>query len=241
MAHIEDKEKAGYRFGMDKEIAAKLGAKRDPKREQAVQQWIEKVTGQRFGAGSLHDNLKDGTRLCALINKIHPGSVKNVKQSKMPFVLRENIVGFLDAARRLGVPDHDLFVTQDLFEGENMVQVVTCLYALGGVAQKRGYRGPTIGAKHAEKNERGFDASGRNGAVPMLNEGSSRVQDRTVHDRGSDKILKYPKEAPNAAPKAAAPAPKPAAAKPAGGKFCGSCGAARAGAAKFCSQCGNKF
>lgn len=33
---------------------------------------------------------------------------------------QENISAFLKAARGLGVPEHDVFCTPDLFEGKNM-------------------------------------------------------------------------------------------------------------------------
>lgn len=45
----------------------------------------------------------------------------------MPFVQMENITNFLAACKNLGVAEVDLFVTVDLFEAKNMLQVQNCL------------------------------------------------------------------------------------------------------------------
>ena len=37
---------------------------------------------------------------------------------------------FLDACKDLGVPDHECFATVDLYEEQNMNQVVICISAL---------------------------------------------------------------------------------------------------------------
>eukprot|EP01147_Barroeca_monosierra_P009574 gene9574-1801_t len=52
----------------------------------------------------------------------------------------ENIGYFLDAAKRYGLPDSDLFITVDLFESRNMKQVVICLAALKKLAESKGFR-----------------------------------------------------------------------------------------------------
>ena len=44
----------------------------------------------------------------------------------------ENIGNFLDGCETVGVNREDLFQTVDLYEGENMAQVVNGIYALGG-------------------------------------------------------------------------------------------------------------
>ena len=40
----------------------------------------------------------------------------------------ENIAQFLNGAKELGVPPHDLFQTVDLFEKKNMTQVLQILH-----------------------------------------------------------------------------------------------------------------
>jgi len=64
-----------------------------------------------------HNSLKDGVLLCALLNAIKPGTIpeKKINKSKMPFKCMENITAFIKASRELGVPEPDLFETQDLW------------------------------------------------------------------------------------------------------------------------------
>jgi len=66
-----------------------------------------------------------------LINTLSPGSVKKVNEGKMAFKMMENISNFLAALESYGVSRHDLFQTVDLYEGQNMVQVVNAIHALG--------------------------------------------------------------------------------------------------------------
>ena len=66
-----------------------------------------------------------------LINTLSPGSVKKINENKMAFKMMENISNFLSALEKYGVSRHDLFQTVDLYEGQNMVQVVNTLHALG--------------------------------------------------------------------------------------------------------------
>jgi hypothetical protein len=66
----------------------------------------------------------------------------------------ENINTFLSAAREIGVPQEDLFMTVDLFEEKNMNQVVLCIHSLGRACRRiSSWTGPTIGAKLADKHE----------------------------------------------------------------------------------------
>ena len=60
---------------------------------------------------------------------ISPG-VK-AKQSNMPFVQRENISHFVRACQMppLSLPDHDIFLTDDLYEAKDPAQVLQCIVA----------------------------------------------------------------------------------------------------------------
>ena len=92
--------------------------------EEQCRQWIEEVTGEALewdeGAehGALWGALKSGVALCALLNRLAPGTVKRVSASEMPFPQRENVQAFCDGCKALGVPPQDGFTTVDLFEGE---------------------------------------------------------------------------------------------------------------------------
>lgn len=66
-----------------------------------------------------------------LINTLSPGAVKKLNDGKMAFKMMENISNFLTAIEKYGVSRHDLFQTVDLYEGQNMVQVVNAIHALG--------------------------------------------------------------------------------------------------------------
>ena len=59
-----------------------------------------------------------------------PGTAKHNKM-KVPFKQMENINNFLSACEKYGLSKTDLFQTVDLYEQQNMWQVVLCLYALG--------------------------------------------------------------------------------------------------------------
>ena len=148
-------------YGLTAEVKGKLSSKYDVKREKEALNWMEAVLGERLfpgvqGADAVHEKLKDGVILCKLINKIRPGSVRNINQSKMAFKMMENIGNFLDACMALGMQKLDLFQTVDLYENQNMTQVIDGIHALGRKAPKLGFRGPTLGPKEASANPRAF-------------------------------------------------------------------------------------
>ena len=69
----------------------------------------------------------------------------------------ENISNFLKAARTtIGVPEHDLFETVDLFEAKDMALVVRGIHSLGSTVQDRvpSFAGPHLGVTKSKKNER---------------------------------------------------------------------------------------
>jgi len=104
-------------YGMDKELAAKAAAKRDPKKEQEARGWIEALTGMSLD-GTLQEALKSGIVLCALASAIKPGVCKKASTMAMPFKQMENISNFLDACTKLGVGKHDLFQVGALALGQ---------------------------------------------------------------------------------------------------------------------------
>jgi hypothetical protein len=75
---------------------------------------------------------------------------------KVPFKQMENINNFLSACEKYGVAKTDLFQTVDLYEKQNMWQVVLCLFALGRKAQANGYSGPALGPRESQRNTRDF-------------------------------------------------------------------------------------
>merc|ERR1711902_342424 len=125
-------------------------------------EWIEEVTKSKLEMGvkdqvDFGTALKDGSVLCQLINAISPGSVKKINTMKAPFKQRENIEMYLKASTNYGLKEQDLFQVNDLYENKNLYMIVDNLYNLGGMTQKKGWTGPTLGVKVASENKRNFD------------------------------------------------------------------------------------
>jgi hypothetical protein len=65
------------------------------------------------------------------MNTIKPGAIKKINDSAMAFKMMENIENFLRAAEDYGCKKIDLFQVVDLYERQNMTQVVNGIFALG--------------------------------------------------------------------------------------------------------------
>jgi len=156
-------------FGMTAELAKKKEAKFDADLAQEALNWIadvlsvgsaetQELAGE-IGDGSSQKSfaapLKDGVILCHLINVIKPGSVKKINASKMAFKQMENIGCFLSACEALGVNKIDLFQTVDLYESNNIPQVINGIFALGRKSAKI-FDGPKLGPEEATENRREF-------------------------------------------------------------------------------------
>jgi len=136
-------------------------------------------------------------------------------------------------AKKLGMRETDVFVTQDLYEGDNLTLVCDQIFALSALSRAvASFNGPYIGsAKFATENKRAFtedQLKKAKCAVPILNEGSVEI------DQGGklDHVIRKP--IVGATKKMS---PSPSAQK--GKQFCSECGAAVAGM-KFCADCGTK-
>ena len=98
----------------------------------SAQEFIEAVLDEPFPSDFYH-SLKSGVRLCRVINQLLPNTIKQISTKSLPFIQMENISNFLVAARTLGVPDHDLFRTVDLYEGKNLNQVAITVLTLARI------------------------------------------------------------------------------------------------------------
>lgn len=170
---------------MDAELAAKAAANYDYNAEAQAREWMESVIGEPF-EGEFGPSLKNGVLLCKLLNAIAPGTIKKINESRMPFKQMENISMFLRGCRSLGVAEHSLFETVDLYEEKDLGLVVKCLFALGSTVQLTvpDFAGPHLGARIAKANKREFSAeqvaAGRmNAAITKQTAGSSKTMDRT--------------------------------------------------------------
>ncbi|XP_075243885.1 myophilin-like [Convolutriloba macropyga] len=137
----------------------------------------------------LQEALKDGVYLCMLINILFPGTVRKINTSKMAFKQMENIGNFLDGCETVGVNREDLFQTVDLYEGENMAQVVNGIYALARTAAKLGK--PGIGPEEASDFNRHFTedqlSAGKN--VIGLQMGTNKGASQAGQNFGKDRIF----------------------------------------------------
>ncbi|CAM9693233.1 unnamed protein product [Chrysoparadoxa australica] len=179
----------GGGYGMDAELAQKQAANYDFEAEDMAREWIEAVTGASLESVSpdFGVSLKDGTVLCALVNTIKPGTIKRVNNSKMPFKQMENISAFLKACRVLGVQEHSLFETVDLYEEKDIGLVVRALHALGGAVKKSvpEYTGPSLGVRASSPTVREWSAEekakqrAQGAGMTKLHQGSSAVMERS--------------------------------------------------------------
>ena len=58
-------------------------------------------------------------------------SINDIGLQGPAFLLMENVNSFLNAAKKYGVPDEEVFQTPDLFEARNLPQVSLCIFSLG--------------------------------------------------------------------------------------------------------------
>lgn len=158
-------------FGMTAELQKQRDAKFDPAVTGEVVQWMGCVL-ESAGEEALLDGLldgdgmvqreefakklKDGIILCKVLNCIKPGSVKKINTGTMTFKQMENVNNFLGGCEAIGCKKMDLFQTVDLYEAQNIPQVVNGIIALGRKAQTIGYDGPALGPAESSENKREF-------------------------------------------------------------------------------------
>ncbi|KAG0442113.1 Muscle-specific protein 20 [Dictyocoela muelleri] len=134
------------------------------KEESEIKQWIETILDTQLPSEPLQKILKDGSVLCELMNKIKPNSC-TYKKSPGLFIQRENINNFITCAKNIGVPDYELFQSNDLLENKNFKQVIICIYSLNRHLRNTNFEGPFIGPKLATKNEFKHDPNQNNNIV----------------------------------------------------------------------------
>ncbi|KAF3420466.1 hypothetical protein E2986_14086 [Frieseomelitta varia] len=145
-------------MALERQVRAKIAAKRNPEQEREAQEWIESILGKKFPPGeAFEDVIKDGQVLCHLMNKISPGAISKINTTGGQFKMMENINAFQKALKDYGVADVDVFQTVDLWEKKDIAQVVTTLFALGRTTYKHPeWNGPYLGPKPADECKREF-------------------------------------------------------------------------------------
>ncbi|CAM9131234.1 unnamed protein product [Ectocarpus sp. 13 AM-2016] len=181
----------GAGYGLDAELARQREAKYDHSAENQARAWIEAVTGERV-VGPFGDALRDGVNICKLVNTIKPGAVRKINESRMPFKQMENISNFLKSCRAMGVAEHSLFETVDLYEGKDIGLVVRCIFALGSAVQGTcpEYTGPTLGAKPHQENKRIFNKQQKQQA--KVNASFSKLGMGSAHSMEHNQCISKP-------------------------------------------------
>ncbi|RCI16346.1 hypothetical protein L249_2158 [Ophiocordyceps polyrhachis-furcata BCC 54312] len=121
---------------LDKDLRKMRLEKYTPAAAAEARAWVEDILGEKLPSSDLLEGLKDGVALCRLVNLVLPPPGVKFKKSAMPFVQMENISHFLRACQTqpLGLHQHDMFLTVDLFEQKDPAQVLQCLGAFSRAA-----------------------------------------------------------------------------------------------------------
>jgi hypothetical protein len=174
-------------------------------------QWIGEVIGRNeISTSDFQAVLKSGEVLCTLVNKLWPGSIKAISKSNAPFVQRENITSYLGACRQAGLKEIELFVTADLFEGNNLLAVLDNICAVAHIAKVKGWKGPQLNVNDSN---------------------APRPAQITLPSTNTTNNLPSSAKSSDVAATAPSSTVVP--------KFCGECGKPRVVAAKFCGECGH--
>jgi len=151
-------ENRATKSGLAAEMQSKVNAKYSEEDASKVLEWIGGLIGESFDFSGSMDNfqeqLKDGQKLCKLMNAVKPGSIKKINAGKLVFKWMENLENFNQACKSVGVPEMETFQAVDLTERVNLHQVVLCCNGLARKAQSLGLKG--FGPKEAEQNKREF-------------------------------------------------------------------------------------
>merc|ERR1712110_1337417 len=177
----------GPSYGLSAELKLKKEAKYDPEEAKKCLGWINQVTAAGLDVNGCKtdeqfaEQLKNGQALCKLINAIAPGSVRRINTMSATFKQRENIEMYLAGCSKYGLSQADLFQVNDLYEMKNVYMVVDNCNSLSGLAQKKGWNGPSLGVKHASQNLRQFDEATLNAGKSVIslqyatNQGASQA------------------------------------------------------------------
>jgi len=207
------------------DIKRKLEAKYDQAQEAKCRAWLEEFLGENFKEATLQEALKSGVRLCKAINKIVGPVIKQISDKQMAAMQRENIARYLQVCKNIAMNRADVFETDDLFLGKNMVLVLANLRALSEKAVAKKTSASVITASGA--------APPVEMAAPVSYGGGGYSAPAAAEPAAAEPAA--------VEPAAAEPAPAAGGGGGGGGEACPDCGAERGAGADFCADCGHKF
>eukprot|EP01083_Nonionella_stella_P292498 994763_1 len=110
----------------------------NPDRNECEQarKFVNSLLGLSITETEFFGKLKTGQTLCTLVNTIQPGTIKEIHRFNQPFMQMDNIGHYLDGARKLGIAEHYLFSTLDLYNKTNMKKVIESVLQLKLLSQK---------------------------------------------------------------------------------------------------------
>jgi len=111
---------------------------RDKSKEMNVMEWVAKVIAEPLqGSVQIDLFLRDGVKICQLINRIKEDSIKSHNiMAGTTEARKNNIQLFLHAVLAYGVPSKYLFEVDDLLCLKRISRVTRCLYVLAVLASK---------------------------------------------------------------------------------------------------------
>lgn len=180
----------------------------DPELAEKAKNWMEAFvteynSDQLVQFTDFFEEIRDGVLLCIMLNKIKPGLIaeKKFKPSKVVFVARTNIQLFIEGCKKLGIPESDLIETRDLFDQQNLANVLVNLEAVSKISRKHGWQGPFLSdKKYATQNKRNFSAevlAKSKSAVPQMAKGGIAHKQGGIDGYGivkTDKSMQNPSQ-----------------------------------------------
>ncbi|KAG2231040.1 hypothetical protein INT48_007551 [Thamnidium elegans] len=142
--------------------------------ERAAIEYLNKTLDISLSLNNqLQHELSDGVLLCNLVNKLKPGTIKQVGQKDLSFIKMDNITRFLQGARQLGLNNAQLFETIDLFEAKDMTAVIHTILAISRLTDKQlsTTHHDTEHVEGVNKSNKNYQESGiiKNGEISSIN------------------------------------------------------------------------